>query len=162
MKAIILFISRDKDFYAPPTALKGWTGQQYGTAMWNPEKSRQICRIPEDKWNAAMEEDIAKLCHLPGNIWTRGIEYVCEDGSIFTTLQKALEHEAQPANPPAVVPSGIPITREFVERAGAEQLRKIADLLKVPGYRKLPKADDLRPVVLTFLGYEVEQKQAVV
>lgn len=161
MKAFVLFINRDRDFYAPPTALKGWTGQQYGTATWHPERNRHVCRIAFEKWNQDMEDDITKLSHLPGNVWTRGFEFECVDGARFASLDKALAHDGNPEPQPAsVVPSGIPVSREFVERAGAEQLRDIAKAVKMPDYRKLPKSDELRPALLEYLGYTVEPKQA--
>lgn len=161
MKVFLLFISRDKDYYSAPTALKGWTGKQYGTAMWNPDATKQVCRVPFEQWNQAMEEDIAKLSHLPGNMWLRGLEFECADGTRFASLDKAVAHEGNPEPQPAsVVPSGIPVSREFVERAGAEQLRDIAKAVKMPEYRKLPKSDELRPALLEYLGYTVEPKQA--
>lgn len=154
MKCFVLYINRDADYYTAPTLLNGISTRTYGTAMWNPEMNRQICRVPQDQWSMAMEEDVLKLSHLRGNVWLRAVEFEAADGGRFLSYQKALDHETEVAPAPVVqqiIPSGIPVTIEAVEKAGSQKLRDLARQSGMPGFRKLPKSDDLRPALVAFL-----------
>lgn len=159
MKRNVLCINIESDYHSPPRPLNGRCGGTYGTAFWSPSHNAQVCRVDDEKWSAAIHRDILQMGIVPGNKWAIEDEFICEDGAIFNTLTAALRHE-QTAPATSVIPSGIPVAREFVERASAIQLRDIASAVKMPGFRKLTTQEELRPALIEFLGYKIEPARA--
>lgn len=154
MKCSTLFLNRDAD-YGTVTQLMGWSTTRYGSTNWDERYNKQVCRVPNEKWSMAMEEDILKLSHLRGNVWLRATEFETADGKRFLNYEKALAHESAtheaPSQAQQVIPSGIPVTIEAVEKAGSAKLRELARAASMPDFRKFSKADDLRPQLIAFL-----------
>lgn len=95
MKRNVLCINIESNYHSPPRALAGRTGGTYGTAFWSPSHNAQVCRVPDEKWSAAIHRDIIQMSIVPGNKWAVEDEFVCADGATFTSLCVAQQHEAE-------------------------------------------------------------------
>lgn len=164
MKKNVLLVNVHSDFYAPPRPLQGRGGVLYGMAFWSPAHHALVCRLPEAEWSTIKHKDVLSTAGNIGNVWAVEDEFVCEDGTCFSLLSEAMAHEgvAPKTNivPSGIVKSGVAISREEIEHAGAERLRHLAAAAQLPSFRKMTKADDLRPALLAFCGHAEAPKTA--
>lgn len=168
MKRNVLCINIGSAYHDPPRPLNGKNTGTHGMAFWSPSHNAQVCRVPEEKWSSKIHTDILLFAAIRGNTWAIIDEFVCEDGTAFEFLHEALAHEKAPKveeSAQTVIPSGIPVTIEAVEKAGSAKLRELARSAGMPNFRKFSKADELRPELIAFLQAqavpaEVEEQQA--